>query len=124
MNANEVIGKYLLAKRNCPTYDRPGGNKIGELQKGLVYGPVYSYVEKDGKVFWMFDYSIPGQTPGAWYVEHKPGAFTPQGPGEDSTYFGGILSEAIVKPKSALMKYGLWLVFLVAIPYVFKKAKR
>lgn len=124
MIASEVIGKYLLARRNCPTYDRPGGNVIGELQKGIVYGPVYSYVEKDGKVFWMFDYSIPGQAPGAFYVQHKPGAFKVQGQGSEKTYFGGILSESVVKPKNVLMKYAWLAVVLLVLPYVFKKAKR
>ena len=123
MNANEVIGKYLLAKRDCKIYDRPGGTVIGNLTKGIVYGPVYSYVEKDGQIFWMFDYSLPGQAPGAWYVKHIVGAFTIQQSGNESkdTYFGGMLSESIVKPKSVLMKY--WWVSLLLLLPLLKKLK-
>jgi hypothetical protein len=124
MNANEVVGKYLLAQRDCRIYDRPDGNVIGNLTKGIVYGPVYSYVEKDGNVWWMFDYSLPGQAPGAWYVKHTTGAFKVQESGIDNekAYFGGMLSEAIVSPKKALVKYW-WLALVLILPYLLKLKK-
>jgi hypothetical protein len=72
MTAADVIGKYLIAERDVPVVSFPGAPPIGIVQKGLVVGPVYSWIEKGGKLYWAFDYTIPGQAPGAYYAEHKP----------------------------------------------------
>ena len=72
MTAADVIGKYLIAEKNVPIVSFPGSAPIGVVQKGLVVGPVYSWIEKGGKLYWAFDYTIPGQAPGAYYAEHRP----------------------------------------------------
>lgn len=72
MTAADVIGKYLIAEMDVPVLATPGGAPIGLVQKGIVVGPVYSWIETNGKLYWMFDYTIPGKAPGAYYAEHKP----------------------------------------------------
>jgi hypothetical protein len=72
MTAADVIGKYLIAEKDVPIVSFPGSSPIGVVQKGLVVGPVYSWIEKNGKLYWLFDYTIPGQAPGAFYAEHRP----------------------------------------------------
>lgn len=72
MTAADVIGKYLIAEKDVPIVSFPGSAAIGVVQKGLVVGPVYSWIEKGGKLYWAFDYTIPGQAPGAYYAEHRP----------------------------------------------------
>ena len=72
MTANDVIGKYLIAERDVPLFSFPGGSQIGMVNKGLVVGPVYSWIEKNNKLYWQFDYTIPGNAPGSYYAEHRP----------------------------------------------------
>lgn len=72
MTAADVIGKYLIAEKDVPIVSFPGSAPIGVVQKGLVVGPVYSWIEKGGKLYWAFDYTIPGKAPGAYYAEHRP----------------------------------------------------
>ena len=71
MTANDVIGKYLIAQVDVPLYAFVGGPQVGVVKKGLVVGPVYSWIQRNGKIYWMFDYSIPGKVPGAYYAEQK-----------------------------------------------------
>jgi hypothetical protein len=61
MTAADVIGKYLIAEKDVPIVSFPGSSPIGVVQKGLVVGPVYSWIEKGGKLYWAFDYTIPGK---------------------------------------------------------------
>lgn len=72
MTANDIIGKYLIAKQDRPLFAFPGGSQIGVVQKGLVVGPVYSWVLFNNRLFWQFDYTIPGNVPSAYVSEHKP----------------------------------------------------
>jgi len=72
MTAADVIGKYLIAEVDVPIFAFPGGSQIGVVKKGLIAGPVFSWVEKSGKLYWAFDYTIPGQAPGSYYAEHRP----------------------------------------------------
>lgn len=76
VSANDVIGRYLIALEDVPVYDLPNGTRIGEIKKGNSTAEVYSYVQRPGdQVWWQFDYTIPGQTPGAYYVLQKDGRF-------------------------------------------------
>ena len=72
MTANDVICKYLIAERDVPIFAFAGGSQIGMVNKGLVVGPVYSWIERNNKLYWQFDYTIPGNAPGAYYAEHRP----------------------------------------------------
>lgn len=76
MTAADVLGRFLIAREDVPVYDLPNGTRIGEIKKGNSTSEVYSYVVRNGQVWWMFDYTIPGQAPGAYYVMQKTGRFT------------------------------------------------
>jgi hypothetical protein len=77
MRPEDVIGRYLIARENVPVYNFPNGTRIGEIKKGNSTAEVYAYVVKPGgQVWWQFDYTIPGQTPGAYYVLQKDGRFS------------------------------------------------
>lgn len=74
MTANEVIGKMLIAEQDVPlyAYASTAAPVVGIVPKGNSFGPIYSWVEKNGKLWWMFDYTIPGNLPGAYYCIHDP----------------------------------------------------
>jgi len=74
MTADEVIGRNLIAEKDVPLfkYASPAAPVVGVVPKGNSFGPVYSYLNKPDGIYWMFDYTIPGQAPGAYYAEHKP----------------------------------------------------
>jgi len=74
--AADAIGRYLIAREDVPVYDLPNGTRIGTINKGNSTAEVYSYVQRPGQVWFMFDYTIPGQTPGAYYVLAKDGRFS------------------------------------------------
>ena len=76
MTAADVLGRFLIAREDVPVYDLPNGTRIGEIKKGNSTSEVYSYVIRNGQVWWMFDYTIPGQQPGAYYVMQQAGRFT------------------------------------------------
>lgn len=95
MTADKVVGKVLIAKRNNNVYDSPGGSVIGVINNGSATAPIYSYLQgNDGSVWWMFDYTIPGQMPGAYYVKHsatdwKIGAMGESNIEVNTSLFGG-----------------------------------
>lgn len=130
MLASEVIGKYVEPKKEIVYYDRPEGNVLGQLQKGVIYGPVYSYVEKNGQIYWMFDYTLPGKTPGAWYIKHETGTMLLRG---DSSGTGtgagdilqGELPEVENSPLSEVMKMlkRFWWLALIVVVILTKKKK-
>ena len=73
--ASQVVDRYLIALEDVPVYNYPNGTRIGTINKGNATARVYSYVQKPGQVWFMFDYTIPGTTPSAYYVLDKDGRF-------------------------------------------------
>jgi hypothetical protein len=53
LTADKVIGKGLYAKKNINKLNS-SLNKIGEIKKGDPVGVVWSYIQRGGKVYWMF----------------------------------------------------------------------
>ena len=102
MTAADVIGKYLIAERDVPIVSFPGSAPIGVVQKGLVVGPVYSWIEKGGKLYWAFDYTIPGQAPGAYYAEHRPEFWK-----LSTTGAGGAQVTTTLQPSGLIPKWAL-----------------
>jgi len=76
LKADDVVGRYLIALEDVPVYNYPNGTRIGTINKGNSTAEVYSYVRRPGQVWFMFDYTIPGTTPGAYYVLDKDGRFS------------------------------------------------
>jgi hypothetical protein len=75
LKADDVVGRYLIALEDVPVYNYPNGTRIGTINKGNSTAEVYSYILKPGQVWFMFDYTIPGTTPGAYYVLDKENRF-------------------------------------------------
>jgi len=75
MKPDDVVGRYLIALEDVPVYNYPNGTRIGTINKGNSTAEVYSYILKPGQVWFMFDYTIPGTTPGAYYVLDKENRF-------------------------------------------------
>jgi len=76
LTAADVLGRYLIAKKDVPIYDSPFGTRIGTIKKGNSTPEVYSFLVRQGQTFWVFDYTIPGQTPGAYYALQSPDNFS------------------------------------------------
>lgn len=105
-SANDVLGRYLIAREDVPVYDLPNGTRIGEIKKGNSTGEVYSYVVRNGQVWWMFDYTIPGQAPGAYYVMQKDGRFSLSTAAGNVNVSPNILPSVDVMPD--MQKYLIW----------------
>ena len=76
LTAADVVGRYLIAKKDVPIYDIPFGTRIGTIKKGNSTPEVYSFLVRQGQTFWSFDYTIPGQTPNSYYALASPNAFS------------------------------------------------
>lgn len=70
ITADRIVGKGLIAK---VTVAKLNGvlQKVGTFKKGESIGTVYSYVMKDGKLYWMFYDSFDRP----YYVQHGEGRF-------------------------------------------------
>lgn len=108
-SANDVLGRYLIAREDVPVYDLPNGTRIGEIKKGNSTAEVYSYVVRNGQVWWQFDYTIPGQTPGAYYVLQKDGRFSLSAASGNVLVTPSTLPSVDVFPDaSGIKKYAVW----------------
>lgn len=66
--ADHFIGSWLIAKDNVNTYTSPAGGVLDKTFKpGQIVGRIYSYVLKDGNVWWHLD--------NGGFVQHAPGRF-------------------------------------------------
>jgi hypothetical protein len=61
ITADKVIGKSLYSKGVVDLLDLPGGKVINTIQSGGLLGNVYSWVTKNGLVYWQFydKYNMP-----------------------------------------------------------------
>jgi hypothetical protein len=78
ISVNDVLDKKLKALKDVKVQTAPasdGGKVIGYLRKGMVSPPVWSYIRRGDKIYWVFDYSIPGGPQGSYVVLHEPGRF-------------------------------------------------
>ena len=108
-SANDVLGRYLIAREDVPVYDLPNGTRIGEIKKGNSTAEVYSYVVRNGQVWWQFDYTIPGQTPGAYYVLQKDGGFSlSAAPGNVAVTPSSLPSIDVFPNANGIKKYAVW----------------
>ena len=91
MNANEVIGRRLKLKRSVIGYIGYVGsqNRIA-WDAGFITPPVYSWVEDNGNLYWMFWSEIQGdptyyflQAPGNYELLAPDYSGAPSGSGND-----------------------------------------
>jgi hypothetical protein len=86
----------------------PNGTRIGEIKKGNSTAEVYSYVVRNGQVWWQFDYTIPGQAPGAYYVMQKDGRFSLSTAPGNVNVSPSTLPSIDVFPSGGMQKYLVW----------------
>ena len=78
MKPSDVLDKSLQALKDVKVQTAPaedGGKVIGYLRKGMVSPPVWSYLVRGKKVYWVFDYSIPGGPQNSYVVLHASDRF-------------------------------------------------
>ena len=120
ITADKIIGKNLFAKKRI---EKLNGslNPIGIFAPGQLVGTVYSWITRNGKVYWMFN-TLSGSF---YYVLHDPNAF------KFSADVQAALDEMkaekekeIINTKGAIPyyieKYGKILLLSVAGFYLFK----
>jgi hypothetical protein len=89
ITADKIIGKTLFAKKDLIRLNS-SLVKIGTIVKGSPVGQVYSYIQRDGKVYWQFfDFNNK-----QYLVLHTP----------DSFKYSGDVKEAVEKQKSEAEK--------------------
>lgn len=110
MKPEDVVGRYLIAREDVPVYNYPNGTRIGEIKKGNSTAEVYSYLIKPGGiVWWQFDYTIPGQTPGAYWVLQKDGRFSiSKAQGNVIVSPASLPSVDVFPGASGIRKYAVW----------------
>ena len=104
LTPGNVLGRYLIAKKDVPIYDSPFGTRIGTIKKGNSTAEVYSFLVRQGQRFWMFDYTIPGQTPGAYYALDSPDNFSLSSVPGNVVIAPNVLPSVDVFPKSSQLK--------------------
>lgn len=72
-SANDIVGKTLIARKSIPLKRLPqkSASTIYTAKPGITVGVVYSWVEGDGGLWWMY-YDQNGRT---YYTFHEPGAY-------------------------------------------------
>ena len=108
MTAADVLGRYLIAREDVPVYDFPNGTRIGTIPKGNSTAEVYSFVQRPGQVWWMFDYTIPGQTPSAYYALQSPDAFSLSSVPGNVVIAPNVLPSVDVFPAGGIKKYAIF----------------
>ena len=120
LSADKIIGKTLFAEKQL---DKLNSNltKIGTFAKGSSVGIVYSYILRNGSVYWMF-YDLMNKP---YYIKHSA----------DSFKFSGGVSEALQQQqlekekqlkedKGAIPyyieKYGKWVLLAIVGVSIFR----
>ena len=70
-SADQIINKTLIAKKNVDLTRSPGGAVIYTVTPGENVGVVYSYIQRDGIVYWLF-YDANQRT---YFAKHETNAF-------------------------------------------------
>ena len=127
VGADKIIGKTLFAKRQVDKLNT-SLQKIGTFQAGQSVGQVYSYIVRNGQVYWMFSDAF-GKP---YLVKHDSTAFQ----------FSSGVQQAVEQQKTErereliqqkgqipyyIEKYGKWVIVIVvavvlAREFIKKKA--
>jgi hypothetical protein len=124
VTADKIIGKGLIAKKNI---DRLNSSlqKIGVFKPGESVGVVYSYIQRGGKLYWLFqpDFMPP------YLVEHTSTSFQITDDianviREQKLQREKEIRDAEIAIKGAIPyyieKYGKFLVLIIAGAYIAK----
>jgi hypothetical protein len=109
ITADKIIGKTLFAKKDL-TRLNASLVKIGTIVKGSPVGQVYSYIQRDGKVYWQFfDFNNK-----QYLVLHTPDSFKYSGDVKEAVEKQKIESEKLEKQEKGsvpfyIEKYGKWI---------------
>lgn len=131
ITADRIINKTLIAK---VTIAKLNGtfNKIGTFAPGSTIGIVYSYVLRDGKLYWMLYDAFDKP----FYVQHGAGRFQITQPikselRKQKAELSAEEAEALKNTKGEIPyyieKYGIWIIGSIAAivllsTYIKKKA--
>ena len=120
LSADKIIGKTLFAAKQVEKLNSNLTN-IGNFAKGSSVGVVYSYIIRNGSVYWLF-YDVSNKP---YYIKHSA----------DSFKFSGGVSEALqqqqlekekqlIQDKGAvpyyIEKYGKWVLLAVVGVAIFR----
>ena len=108
ISADKIIGKTLFAKKQIDKLDS-SLRKIGVFAPGVSVGIVYSYIVRNGNVYWMF-YDLMNKP---YYVKHTGDSFKFSGGVEEAVQQQKIEKEKqLIQDKGAIPfyieKYGKW----------------
>ena len=127
ISADKIIGKTLFAKKKVDKLNY-SLQKIGEFNAGDNVGKVFSYIQRGGAVYWLFDNSRGDR----YAVKHDSTAFKiSEGVREAIEKEKAEKEEEKKKEKGAIPyyieKYGIWLLAAIAAitlgkAYIQKKA--
>lgn len=72
-SADQIVGKTLIARKNIALKRLPSksAQTVYTATPGTTVGVVYSWVQADGGLWWMY-YDSKGNT---YYTYHEPGAY-------------------------------------------------
>jgi hypothetical protein len=109
LSADKIIGKTLFAEKQL---DKLNSNlsKIGTFAKGSSVGIVYSYIIRNGSVYWMF-YDATNKP---YYVKHSADSFKFSGGVADALSQQQLEKEKQLKEQKGAIpyyieKYGKWI---------------
>lgn len=111
MNADQVIGSSLRILKpsilSKGIYPESIGYEETILEPGRITPPVDSWIEHDGKIYWVFYNPFAFADPISYYLEHMTGStelLPPVNPGWKNTNFHWILPSVDILPKA--VKFG------------------
>lgn len=120
INASKIIGKTLFAAKQLDKLSA-GLQKIGVFKPGETVGVVYSYITRNGQVYWMF-YDAFSK---AYYVKHSADSFKFTKDVQNALQEQQIQEEKeLIEKKGAIPyyieKYGKWVLYSIVGVALFR----
>lgn len=113
-SVNQIIGKTLYALKEVKVYHLPieSSQVIRTTPRAGIVGVVYTYVEKDGFIWWSLENS--------GYVKHQPNTFSissllEQGAIDEATLNAPTTMERLNQFFQTLLKTANWTLPILAI---------
>jgi hypothetical protein len=118
LSADKIIGKTLFAKKQLEKLNSNLTN-IGTFAKGSSVGVVYSYIMRNGSVYWLF-YDAANKP---YYVKHSADSFEFSGGVQDALTQQQLDKEKALKEQKGAVpyyieKYGKWILLYGIAAYL------